>query len=195
MSRVILFLPALFLASIAPAQAVVSRPAGNALSQAAVQTPEQRIALLEKRIAAFEERFKGHTHEYTYWAVGLLSEPINGRRVNLAINPRSERSRTSPVPLAAPGNTPPAPAPAPAPTNAPKPVTQTVVSAPLLATSEQRIALLEKRIAAFEDRFKVHTHEYSDWAVGLLSEPINGRRINLAISPRVEKPRTGPPQQ
>ncbi len=194
MSRALLVLSAVFFTTAASAQALAFRPAGQATAQAVIQTPEQRIALLEKRIAAFEARFNVHTHEYQHWAVGLLEEPINGRRIPLAINPRSEKTRTAPPQPAAAGSAPPAPAPAPAPIPAPKPGLQIVARTPLPLTPEQRIAQLEKTIAALETRYGTHTHEFSHWAVGLLSEPINGRRITLAINPRIEKPRTGPPQ-
>lgn len=66
-------------------------------------TPEQRIARLEAelaranaRVADLERRFSQHGHDVPSVAVGMLSEPLNGRRVELAINPRGTKVRSGP---------------------------------------------------------------------------------------------------
>jgi hypothetical protein len=75
-------------------------------------------------------------------------------------------------------------------------VNAAVTDAPLQLTPEQRIVKLEQELASVTARLAAmerHTHEVSVTEVGLLSEPINGRRIVLAINPREGNRRTGPP--
>jgi len=196
MSRATIVLLAILSTTLASAQTAAPRSAGHATEQAMAPTIEQKIAQLEKRLAVLEGRFNTHTHEYTLASAGFLSEPINGRRINLAIDPRAAKSQTGPASPTVSGGTPPVPAPAPAPAPAPvsKPASQAAARMPAPVTPEQRIAQLEKQMAALEAAYAAHTHEYTLWSAGFLSEPINGRRINLAIDPRAATTRTGPPQ-
>ncbi len=71
---------------------------------------------------------------------------------------------------------------------------------PSVKTQGERIALLEQqleqanaRLAALEQRLSLHTHDVPFTEVGLLSEPINGRKVTLAISPRTIKVKSSPP--
>jgi hypothetical protein len=66
---------------------------------------------------------------------------------------------------------------------------------------EERIALLEaalqkaeQRIMALEGRLNAHTHSYQYMLSGLLREPLNGRAVDLAISPHVATGTTSPPR-
>ena len=93
------------------------------------------------------------------------------------------------VPVKAPPATPP---PAALPTNA---VTRRALS------PEDRIALLEaalqkaeQRIMALEGRLNAHTHTYQYMLSGLLREPLNGRAVDLAISPHITTGTTSPPR-
>ena len=73
-------------------------------------------------------------------------------------------------------------------------------SRPVIATPEEQISQLQDqvkelkaRLAALEKKFAQHRHEVPVTEVGMLSEPINGRRVSLAISPRSGKGKSGPP--
>jgi hypothetical protein len=66
---------------------------------------------------------------------------------------------------------------------------------------EDRIALLEaalqkaeQRILALEGRLNSHTHTYQYMLSGLLREPLNGRAVDLAISPHITMGTTSPPR-
>ena len=66
---------------------------------------------------------------------------------------------------------------------------------------EDRIALLEaallkaeQRIIALEGRLNAHTHTYQYMVSGLLREPLNGRPVDLAISPHITTGTTSPPR-
>ena len=66
---------------------------------------------------------------------------------------------------------------------------------------EDRIALLEaalqkaeQRIIALEGRLNAHTHAYQYMVSGLLREPLNGRAVDLAISPHITTGTTSPPR-
>ena len=94
---------------------------------------------------------------------------------------------------AVPGKVPPASAPPNAlPANA---VTRRAL------TPEDRIALLEaalqkaeQRVLALEGRLNAHTHTYQYMLSGLLREPLNGRAVDLAISPHITTGTTSPPR-
>jgi len=64
-----------------------------------------------------------------------------------------------------------------------------------VAHLEAELAKVTARLAAMEQRFNNHSHEVNVTGVGLLSEPINGRRVPLAISPHAVSVRSGPPVQ
>jgi hypothetical protein len=66
---------------------------------------------------------------------------------------------------------------------------------------EERIALLEaalqkaeQRIIALEGRLNAHTHTYQYMLSGLLREPLNGRPVDLAISPHITTGTTSSPR-
>lgn len=96
-------------ASTARSQTAPQRPGPSIAASASQQgssfyvAVEQRISKLEvelqkanARVAALEGRFAQHVHEVPITEVGFLSEPINGRRVPLAISPKMGRSRSGP---------------------------------------------------------------------------------------------------
>lgn len=79
---------------------------------------------------------------------------------------------------------------------------QTPEHAADLLSLEDRVARLEaelqktrEREAALQKRLDTHTHSYTYRDVGLLREPLNGRAVELAISPRVKSSQTGPASQ
>jgi len=79
---------------------------------------------------------------------------------------------------------------------------QTAEQAAGLLSLEDRVARLEaelqktrEREAALQKRLDTHTHSYTYREVGLLREPLNGRSVELAISPRVKSSQTGPATQ
>jgi len=57
---------------------------------------ERELAKAQARIEQMDARFKQHTHNYNYTHTGLLNEPLNGRRVDLAISPTAKTSATTP---------------------------------------------------------------------------------------------------
>ena len=76
-------------------------PVGVRVLNTAALPTDERIARLEAalaqanaRIVDLDHRLRAHHHAYTYTHVGMLSEPLNGRTVNLAIMPRQESSQT-----------------------------------------------------------------------------------------------------
>lgn len=75
---------------------VGSNPRSLPSSEERIAKIEAQLAQLNKKLAELERSFKGHAHEVPGVEVGLLSEPINGRRIKLAINPRGIVRRTGP---------------------------------------------------------------------------------------------------
>jgi hypothetical protein len=67
-------------------------------------------------------------------------------------------------------------------------------------TPEERVARLEADFSRLSERLAElalwvgqHKHDVSSVSVGLLRERINGRPVDLAISPKGTTRRTGPP--
>ncbi len=88
-----------------------------------------------------------------------------------------------------------------APASPPPPVPRANAVARRALSPEERIAVLEaalqkaeQRIIALEGRLNAHTHAYQYMVSGLLREPLNGRAVDLAISPHITTGTTSPPR-